>query len=341
MTTKKCLTRFLALTISIILVAMPLAAQKRKDAQPAPKATARALQEAPTFDNLLAADDYKIYGEIKNVGQLIRSPNVADILDPVIKLAGPPREFKLLVKFANAHAELLTTSRLLFAGWPAKPKLPQALFAIEFPSHDEASKFEPQLREFLPTILPAPTPSSTPAEAGASGKEGRASATTTRKETATTAEKAAEPKPAPLPFAIKLMGNFVLISDTAFNIKDLRAPNSELLYDNLNFRQAHDRFGAEQIFFFFNVALGERPPAESETTTTEISQAQNNSPPAKPCRARSTIRNSNPEKRWINTGDSPAASDVCEVRVKAMPNNRPAPTPRTTPILTLPMPPRW
>ena len=56
------------------------------------------------------------------------------------------------------------------------------------------------------------------------------------------------------------------------------------------------------------------------------------------CSAR---RKRKPERRWIITGDRPAASDVCEVNVNAMPNNSPAPKPSTTPILTLPMPPRW
>src|ERR1700682_6271871 len=114
MSLEKRLNRILALAISIALAAMPLAAQRRKGAQPAPKEATRAQQDAPTFDNLLAADDYKIFGEIKNVGQLIRSPNVADFLDPVMKLASPPKEFKSLVKFANAHAELLSTSRMFF-----------------------------------------------------------------------------------------------------------------------------------------------------------------------------------------------------------------------------------
>src|SRR5258706_325257 len=62
------------------------------------------------------------------------------------------------------------------------------------------------------------------------------------------------------------MGNLVLISDTPFSLKNLRPANSELLFDNPNFRQAHDRFGSEQIFLFINVALDEhkRMGAEAE-----------------------------------------------------------------------------
>ena len=260
MTTEKRLNRVLALAISIALAATPLAAQKRKDAkdaQAAPKEADRAQQEAPTFDNLLAADDYNIYGEIKNVGQLIQSPNVAEVLDPVIKLASPPKEFKSLVKFANTHAELLATTRMLFAAWPAKKKIPQALFAFEFSSAEEAQKFEPQLREFLPKILPPPTPSPTPVEASSPGKEDAPPAPEP-KLPAPGEAKPADTKPAPLPFVIKLLGNLVLISDIPVSLKTLRPANSELLFDNPNFRQAHDRFGSEQIFVFINVALAGR-----------------------------------------------------------------------------------
>src|ERR1700730_10224325 len=126
-------SRFISLLISIALIAAPATAQQRKPSSPSPKeATKAAPTAAPTLDTLLAADSYKVYGEIKNVGQMIRSGSVADILDPIMKLADPPKEFKALVKFASAHAETLTSSRMVFAAWPARAKLPQFLLAIEF-----------------------------------------------------------------------------------------------------------------------------------------------------------------------------------------------------------------
>src|SRR6266850_1525170 len=251
----KALARTIALAMSLLLEFAPLAAQQRKDPPAAPKQTTRARPEmpAPTFDTLLAADDYKVYGEIKNVGQLIRSANVADILDPILKLGGPPKEFKSLVKFANAHAEVLTTARMLIAFWPAKTKLPQALFAIEFSSPEEASKFEPQLREFLPSILPQPTPTPTVETTEAIKDSGATGATKTTEVAATKPTEAPPP-----PFVLKQFGKLVLISDTTVNFKDLRPADSKPLFDDQNFRQAYDRFASEQIFLYFNVALNER-----------------------------------------------------------------------------------
>src|SRR6185503_16249636 len=94
----------------------------------------------------------------RGVGALIRSPAIKDLLDPMMKLGGPPKEFKTALKWLNAHAEALAGSRMLIAGWPARPKLPTVLIAIEFASAEEAQKFEPDLRRFIPTLLPTPTP---------------------------------------------------------------------------------------------------------------------------------------------------------------------------------------
>src|SRR5437867_7134091 len=147
-------SRLLSLLVSGALIAAPAAAQQRKPSSPTKETTKAAPTAAPTLDTLLAADSYKVYGEIKNFGQLIHSGSVQDILDPIMKLAAPPKEFKSLVRFASAHAETLTSSRMVFAAWPVRAKLPQFLMAIEFSSPDEAQEFEPQLREFLPKIFP-------------------------------------------------------------------------------------------------------------------------------------------------------------------------------------------
>src|SRR2546421_8781308 len=64
-TMNKALARTIALAMSLLLEFAPVAAQQRKDPPAAPKQTTRARPEmpAPTFDTLLAADDYKVYGE--------------------------------------------------------------------------------------------------------------------------------------------------------------------------------------------------------------------------------------------------------------------------------------
>ena len=140
------------LLLTLFLIAAPLSAQRRRPAAPKPPPPAKPAQPALTFETILAADSYKVYGEVRGVGQLLRSAGVSDILDPVMKLAAPPKEFKTLVRWLNSHADELMTSRLMFAAWASRPNLPQALFVIEFPSTEEAQKFEPQAEGVLAEV---------------------------------------------------------------------------------------------------------------------------------------------------------------------------------------------
>ena len=141
----------------LALVVTHVSAQRKRVPAPKSQPAAPAIAPVVTLDTLLAAESYKIYGEVRGVGQLLRSAGVNDILEPVMKLAAPPKEFKTLISWADSQADALMTARLMVAAWPARPKLPQVLFAIEFASSEEAQKFEPQLKSFLPKILSSPS----------------------------------------------------------------------------------------------------------------------------------------------------------------------------------------
>jgi hypothetical protein len=207
-----------ALLLAVLVLSTP-AQQKR----PTPKTP------PPTFDTLLPADTYKIYGEVRGVGQLVRSNSVNEILEPIMKLAGPPKDFKTFVKWLNAQADEVMTSRMLFAGWSSSRELPEALVAIEFASAEEAVKFQVRLNEFLPKILPAPAQS-----------------------TSEPSEKPSARRPQPT-FHIKQAGSLILITPTALNLKKLRPAGSKLLSEDVNFRVARNRFNSEPIFVFVDV----------------------------------------------------------------------------------------
>src|SRR5437773_6938647 len=97
------LRKSLWLFLIISLASSPIAAQRRpiqrrSTTEPAPR-------QVISFDTLLAADSYNVYGEVRGVGQLMRSEGVKDLLDPITKLTAPPKEFKSLVKWLNSRAE--------------------------------------------------------------------------------------------------------------------------------------------------------------------------------------------------------------------------------------------
>src|SRR5262245_38156262 len=216
-----------ALLVILLACTVPSFAQQRRP-QPAkaPPKTAP-VQPAPTFDTLLASDSYKIYGEVRGVGQLIRSGSVNELLEPVMKLAAPPKEFKTAVKWLTNHADALSTSRLMFATWPTSSKVTDLLLAVEFASPEEATEFEQQLNQFLPKVLPTSSPEPSPKQT--TEKQGSASA----KETPANQE--AKPN-----YYLKRAGALIFLTNTPLTLKNLRPTNSKSLAEEANFRVVHD-----------------------------------------------------------------------------------------------------
>ncbi len=234
----------LSIALSFILFIAPLVSAQQKRQTPARPPAAPAAKPTPaptpppTFDTLLAVDSYKVYAEVRSVGQLIRSNSVNEILEPIMKLAKPPREFRTVIKWLNTHADEVMTSRLLFASWP-KPgsTIPESIVAIEFASADEAAKFQQKLNEFLQKMLP-------PA-----------------------AEDSAKPeqtKPQPPPYHIQQAGSLILVTPRPMNINKLRHAGSKLLADDTNFRTARNRFNSESIFIFVDIGEIEKEEREQQ-----------------------------------------------------------------------------
>jgi len=232
--------------LMLVLTAPVVAQQKRPTPKPQPRAT-----PAPSFETLVPADSYKIYGEVRGVGQVIRSNALTDLLEPVLKLSAPPKEFKTVVKWLNAHSEDVMTSRLLLATWPtgSAQQVPQTLIAIEFATTEEATKFAGTLNEFLPTIVPPPPPP----EVSPKSTEGP---NTTDK-----------PKPAAPPepgFHLQRLGSLIIITPRPWTMKQLKPAGSKLLAEDANFRAAHNRFSTDPLFLYIDTKTIEKEDADRE-----------------------------------------------------------------------------
>jgi hypothetical protein len=241
------LTRLL---LAFALSTTPLLAQQKRGTTPRkPAATPPVVQPAepnPTFDTLLADDRYKIYVEVRDVGQLFHSSAVGDLIGPLTKLLGPSKEFNTVLKWLDAHADSLAGSRVLVAGWPAQTSLPAAVLAIEFASPEEAQKFEPQLRRFMPTLAPATEPPSA------------TRAAQPLKNPATPPQQPQSSAPPSLPYHIAHAGSLVLLSDKAFAFRDLKPRNAKLLSEGQNFVTARSRFASESLFLYVDVKAIEK-----------------------------------------------------------------------------------
>lgn len=232
----------LSLFVAIVILASPLIAQQKRTAPPKKPASAVVPEPTPTFDTLLSTETYKVYSEVRGVGALMRSSAVQDLLDPVMKLASPPKDFKVVIKWLNAHADALAGSRMLVASWPSKLNIPNVVMAVEFSNAEEAQKFERELRGFIPTLVPTPTPTPTPKSAS--------SATSDRSNVPVSSSEEKEREPALPPYQIKQSGSLVLIADRPIEFRKLRPRGSRLLEEDPNFALARNRFSSESLFLY-------------------------------------------------------------------------------------------
>ena len=253
MTLVKRLATSLFLVLTILSV--PSLAQKRQTParpQPKPAAAAPAPTPTPTFDNFLPADSYVIYGEVRDAGQFIRSSPLNDLLEPVLKLAGPPREFKSVVKWLNAHADQAMGARLLFAAWPINKRLPDEIVIIEFASPEEAAKFATPLNEFLPTVLPTPQPAPSP-------------------KTTNESKPPAPPQPS---FHLERLGSLIVITPRPWTMKQMRPAGAKPLDEDANFRTARNRLNSEPIFAFVDFKAMQKEEEERRKNYEELQRQE-------------------------------------------------------------------
>ncbi|HEY0431130.1 MAG TPA: DUF3352 domain-containing protein, partial [Pyrinomonadaceae bacterium] len=248
-------------------------------------------------------DSFKVYCEVRAVGGLVRSPAVNDLLEPLLKLGRPPKEFKTLLKWLDAHAEALAGSRVMIAGWASRPKLPSVLAAIEFSSPEEAKKFHAELRDFIPKLLPTPTPAPSPlSDALANSLQDLRIA----------AEEARPPQPPP--YQMQQAGSLVLISDTAFTLKNLKPRGSKPLEEDQNFLTARNRFASESVFLYVDLKSIEKEEKAQREKWEKEAQKQ------------AAAEAANPPRIEEKTAVMPDAAEL--------PEEPPMPSPDATPPAT-------
>ncbi|HKY06561.1 MAG TPA: hypothetical protein VJQ56_16820 [Blastocatellia bacterium] len=217
-----------SLLVSIILL-VTIAQPVRTAAEAFQDATD---EENVNFDNLLPADTYGIYGEVRSIGQQVKQGGVTDLLDPLMPLIGQlPRELSEIIDLVREHANDLARSRMMIATVPVRHGLPQIIFALELASPDAAKEFEPHFKKLIASVF-----LSGDRRGGESLTEGARPAT-------------------PFPFFLKQAGNLILVADAPFTIKALRGEGNNLLSNDINFRDARGQFSHETVFFYFDMKL--------------------------------------------------------------------------------------
>jgi hypothetical protein len=297
---------FPALMIGLFLFASPLSLAQEKRTAPPMKAPAPAQVAEPvlTFDTLLADDNYRVYSEVRNVGTLVRLQSVNDLLDPLISLATPPKQFSTIVKWVKAQADLLASSRMFAASWPSKKNLPSVLFGIEFASGDEAKKFESELRGFLPKLDPKPSPS--PASSASPAPQASQAPRT--------------PAENPDSFSqlhIKRLGTIILMSEKAFALNDLKPRGTRLLAENPNFTLARNRFASESVFLYVDFTAIEKEEREQRQKREEEEKLREERAAANPTPEPSPDPAMEEEIRSLPEGEFPTEPGNPTLRARA------------------------
>ncbi|HYY95961.1 MAG TPA: hypothetical protein VE713_15760, partial [Pyrinomonadaceae bacterium] len=121
--------------------------------QPSPaRADAQARKGEPerAIEEMLAADGYGIYAEVRRVGVLTRSEELRTAVG-MLGLVGAEETQPLseLFNFVSENSEALAEARAVMAFMPTRAGLPQALVALELPTTEAAAAFEPKFRRVV------------------------------------------------------------------------------------------------------------------------------------------------------------------------------------------------
>ncbi|MGI9105975.1 MAG: hypothetical protein ACR2G4_06985 [Pyrinomonadaceae bacterium] len=262
-------------TLLLIVSMLWLPVRAQRPAKPAPppatspaRAQAIAAEKSSdvTFETLLSADAYGVYGEMHMVGQHIKSQEFAELLAPLGLARSAPQELLDLYAFLNAHAEPLMTARLMFAMLPARAGLPDTIAAVEMPSVEAAQKLAPELNQFIAAHFAPPpvsgeatltmTPATaTTAAAAAAAPTARSNRRRAKAKATRESERAGAKQPAAAsPVLVKRAGNIIAMSNAPFTFKALHGTSGNLLINERGFQAARSRFNSDTVFVYLNIA---------------------------------------------------------------------------------------
>jgi len=225
------------------------------DDAPAPRATSetgadelRGPQDERTFEEMVGADTYGAYIELRRVGSLAQANELKTALAG-LKLFGDAetKPFTDLIEFVTANYEPLAEARFVLMYMSARPRVPVAISALEFPTAQDAAAFEPKYRQLADAQLNAyraryegPKPS---AERRPSRRGGRA-------------QQKHESKQFPLDYTLRRVGRVLISSEKGLSLKRLRGEESApSLADSSRFQNARTRFSSDSLFVYVDTGV--------------------------------------------------------------------------------------
>ncbi|MFL6286763.1 MAG: DUF3352 domain-containing protein [Pyrinomonadaceae bacterium] len=206
----------------------------------------RAPESDSTLEELVGADTYGAYAELRHIGTLAQASELKTAVAGM-KLMGETETKPVtdLIAFITENYEPLAETRAVMLFMAARPRVPEALLALEFPTARDAAAFEPKYRQFAEAQLKAymsvkgPKDSSEhhPPQQGARAQKPEA--------------KAAAPD-----YTIRRVGRLIISSEGALSLKRLRGEETApALADSARFQSARTRFASDSLFVYVDTGV--------------------------------------------------------------------------------------
>ena len=231
----------------------------------APQQQARRPEPDPSFEELLAADAYTVYAELRRVGTLAGTQEVKSAVAALTLLGGEEaRPLTDFYSFVSNNAEALGESRIVVAFMPARAGVPQGVAAFELESPAAAVAFEPKLRRIL-------------------GVQVRQIKQAMGQQPAPPDPQTQRRQAAKVPgsdFAIRRVGRWLVTSDGSFRLKQLRGAEREpSLADSTRFQTVRSRFANDSLFVYVDTDVAQQAWAlQVQGMSEERAQAQPTDP---------------------------------------------------------------
>jgi hypothetical protein len=205
----------------------------------------RGAEAGRSFEELLGADAYGAYVEVRRVASLFDSAEIKAALGGAALLDPAMSDLLQLANFIGENSEALAEARVAVALMPTRADLPQPLLAVELPSDATARLFEPKLRTFLND---RGTALGVLAEAPARPARVRGGGRT----------RARAPRPsATSTLNVRRAGNWLLAADRPFIVRRLGGEAGSLA-DSARFQNLRSRFANESVFVYVDTDRSQR-----------------------------------------------------------------------------------
>ncbi|HVF43488.1 MAG TPA: DUF3352 domain-containing protein [Pyrinomonadaceae bacterium] len=208
----------------------------------------RGPQDERTFEEMVGADTYGAYIELRRVGTLGQA-NELKTAAAGIKLFDEAelKSVTDLLDFVTANYEPLAEARFVMLFMSARPRVPVAISALEFPSARDAAAFEPKYRQFADDQLKTykakyqtPKPSA-----------GRRATAAERAQ-----QKARERQQDALDYTMRRVGRVIVTAEKGLSLKRLRGEESApSLADSPRFQNARTRFSSDSFFVYVDTGV--------------------------------------------------------------------------------------